>query len=150
MGCKRAYAPKRVTKIGYVIGVRSTMGRSRDVRGTPDVTVDDLTSGRRLIDAKYKLGSDSAGQSGAPQALISSGDMYEALAFMEGASVDTIFLVYPSRRGVGDKRGNGQPLEVVTVANRKINAVSVGVNGIAGLGGYRQFCDTIRELTDRQ
>jgi McrBC 5-methylcytosine restriction system component len=134
MACRRAYALHRVTKTGYLVGVRRTIGHSRDVRGTPDITVDDGTTDRKLIDAKYKLGSDSVDQNAGVSALISSGDIYEALAFMQAASTNTICLVYPSLRSVDDLGKDDQPIETVTVGNRKIMAVSVGVSGIANHG----------------
>jgi 5-methylcytosine-specific restriction endonuclease McrBC regulatory subunit McrC len=112
---------------------------------TPDVTIGIAERQDVLVDAKYKtaLGSESD----APRsAVVSNADIYESLAFMRAAKGDVIHLVYPEARDVFQDPRLGQPLEVVSVGQQRIFALSVGVTGISESKGFQRFAMNVRDV----
>jgi 5-methylcytosine-specific restriction enzyme subunit McrC len=104
----------------------------------PDVTSAGESGERWLLDAKYKT------RFWGGETRVSQGDVYEALAFLDGAEARTIVLAYPAAaRPDREPRpcGTCEVFERITVDERAILGVEVEVRGLGRAGGYRAFAD---------
>lgn len=85
-----------------------------------------------LIDAKYKGRGDGS------RLTIADSDVYEALAFMEAAKVNLVFLIYPSSRTLNGL-GTIDTFTQVTIGSRRIVGVTVQMEGVSRPFGLRHF-----------
>jgi len=145
--CRRAFHTTSVEKRRFLLGTRQTKVKQSSLRATPDICI--MKNGSPvLVDAKYKATEQSDEGDGTTAATVSGGDIYEALAFMGAAGINSIHLVYPSSRRISDAPLVGQPLEVVEIGNKRIIAVSIGVSGIASRLGFHHFVQNLATLLD--
>jgi 5-methylcytosine-specific restriction enzyme subunit McrC len=145
LACRRAHPGNSVQKVRFPLGFRQSGRGTARLNVTPDVTIGIAERQDVLVDAKYKtaLGSESD----APRsAVVSNADIYESLAFMRAAKGDVIHLVYPEARDVFQDPRLGQPLEVVSVGQQRIFALSVGVTGISESKGFQRFAMNVRDV----
>ena len=129
----------------YRLGDRKVAGDVSPVTVTPDcVLLWDDDDGRRavVVDAKYKGHVDRRDRG------ISSGDLYEALAFSRATSARDVFLIYPMTIGKGAEPlgfvGSVNEVGTVRVDDTRVRAIELGVRGISETGGLRRFANTLR------
>lgn len=144
LACKRAHPHESVQKVRFLLGHRQNARRSSGLSVTPDVTISLKQGAAVLVDAKYKTVVDSDAQ--AISSIVSNSDIYESLAFMAAAKSDSIHLVYPDARDVVENPRVCQPIEVVSVAERRILASSLGVSGISQTYGFQKFSESLRDI----
>jgi hypothetical protein len=88
-----------------------------------------------IIDAKYKTNLVR----GAPE--ISTGDLYEALAFAQATGINEVLLAYPAPVVDSEmiKPGTIRVFEEVKISNIRVRAATLVASGIGRRGGLRSF-----------
>jgi hypothetical protein len=117
-------------KASYDLGLRN--GRSLTI--TPDITIDATT----LIDAKYKAATKQR------RTRVAEADVYEALAFMQGANARRTVLLYP-RVPRGQPRidpGTCLLFDRIEVGDKEVFGLEVECRGI-GVSGFQAFSDAL-------
>ncbi|MDB5024210.1 MAG: hypothetical protein JWP78_1965 [Mucilaginibacter sp.] len=143
---KAAFPEFVVSKNGYAIGQRTYRNNTlANIMATPDLTIQ-FPDRLFVADAKYKTVFD--GEKMSRNAVVSSSDFYESLAFMEATATNLLLLIYPHARSVDDPATADHPVEIINAGNKRIMAFTLGVIGIANKNGYKIFVDTFRTLID--
>jgi len=129
----------------YRLGYRRVAEMASPVNVTPDCVLSIDTAGARrrvVVDAKYKgnvAGSDRG---------VSSGDLYEAIAFSRATGSEDVVLIYPMTTGTRSEPlglvGSASEFARVEVDDTHVRAIELGVRGIAKIGGRRQFASVLR------
>ena len=143
---KKALPEVAVIKSGYQIGQRIYRNDSTgNIIATPDLSIY-FDEGIFLADAKYKVVADE--QNTSRNAVISSSDFYESLAFMQSTGTNSLLLLYPQAGAVNANPFANQPVERITSGDKIIVAVSLGMIGIAGQNGYKKFAENLRAIIE--
>jgi 5-methylcytosine-specific restriction enzyme subunit McrC len=120
-------------KRGHEFGKRD----GKDFKVTPDGTVSNQGV-QFLWDAKYKADWEKGKRK------VSATDVYEANAFLEGAGVDRIVLLYPRlARDPVVGCGEVELFETVELSTGTIYGLSVEARGISARGGFQTFSSNL-------
>lgn len=124
---RRALPDHRVVpQMQWVLGQRP----SEPVYVKPDISPVAGDKVRFLLDAKYKTRLGRAPR-------ISSGDLYESLAFLRATTADSMYLLYPaSGSPEGLSLGEWRQFDEVKVDEFTIEGVEVQIQGLAQRGGF--------------
>lgn len=125
---RRAAPTSKVsTQLTYPLGIRSS-GATVSVR--PDIVLHREQAPDLLLDAKYKTRQDR-------HATVTSGDLYESLAFLGGTDSRQIALLYPELAdSASTKIGDWRTFERIDVDDLQVRAVQIQVRGLASRGGF--------------
>lgn len=138
---KLGFTDARVTKSSYPLGTRFKFQRNRDQSSTVNVTPDVVLEHSRrrvVIDAKYKGTSDE-------ESVVSSADLYEALAFLRATGAYRAILLYPQTFLNHQQPGRATQIQLIKVHDLEIIGMTVAVSGIARSGGIVPFSKTLAE-----
>ena len=145
LACRRAHPGDSVQKVRFPLGFRQSGRGTARLNVIPDVTIGISEGPVVLVDAKYKTALGFENET-SRSAVVSNADIYESLAFMRAAKGDVIHLVYPDARDVFQDPQVDQPLEVVSVGEQRIFALSAGVTGISQSKGFQKFALNVRDV----
>ena len=151
LGLRLGFGPSELyLQRRYRLGSRSVAGNTSPVTVTPDCVlfVGD-EEGRRtvVVDAKYKGHVEQSNRS------VSSGDLYEALAFSRGTRAKDVVLIYPMTIGRGSEPqalvGSVAEFGSVHVGDTCVRTIELGVRGISETGGLRRFAEALESAIRR-
>lgn len=144
---QKSFPEITIAKNSYCVGYRHYKnGKISKINATPDISFH-FGEGIILADAKYKsINEQNNTRSG--NAIISSSDLYESLAFMQATNTNNLLLIYPNTLKVQDD--SIQYLENITSNNRTICAVSLGVTGISSKNGFKKVVENIKKVITTQ
>jgi 5-methylcytosine-specific restriction endonuclease McrBC regulatory subunit McrC len=135
-----ACGPRNVAvQARFSLGQRSSIdGRGHTTTRTAYVAPDIVLrkANGLLVDAKYKGRVDS------PTERVSSGDLYEALAFATATGYNRVALVYPAvPQSISplSPAGTTHILERITIGDVRVTALATEVRGISSPGALQEF-----------
>lgn len=145
---KRAFPEADVAKKTYPLGHRVSPMQIAKLAATPDISIRPVIHGNPFVaDAKYKTVASSPAES-QPKTTVSTGDIYESLAFMKAAGVKHLVLLYPGIHTIKAHPEDGQPIETIQIDDAIITACSLAVAGISKPMGFSQFCHNLRRVLE--
>lgn len=139
LSMKYAGSNSRIEKRPFLLGKSLTPNptgfNSSEFSVTPDIYVEGKDN--YLMDAKYK---DPEYQF----RFISSPDVYESLAFMQGAKTSICFLIYPDDSALAaTDAGSLKITEIIEVNKAKVIACKASTNGFSEARGFNIFSNNV-------
>ena len=119
-------------------GQKRANGRSSRINVFPDVAIyglTDMTEPVFLVDAKYKVLSDTAE--------IDRADLYEAFAFCHATGAKKLFLAYPTIAGGETEAGSIANVSNYEIEDVTISAIKIAFGSITKQGDITAFCQKL-------
>lgn len=143
---RRAFPNHVIVKTKYGYGLRTLRsGDQKDLTVTPDITIKgDDGEIKLLLDSKYKpLAQDPRSS----KAIISAGDIYEAIAHLSATQTKTILLLYPQFHGLDSPAATpNYSLETFQKGDERVIAVSIEVSGMSKRKGISLLSERIESV----